>query len=34
VAGERVVRGGACVTVDGERARAEVQARAERLARG
>lgn len=34
VAGDRVVRNGACVTVDGDRARAEVQARAERLARG
>ena len=34
VGGERVVTRGACTTVDEERARSEVQARAERLARG
>jgi 5-methylthioadenosine/S-adenosylhomocysteine deaminase len=34
VAGRRVVENGACVTVDEERARREVQTRAERLARG
>ena len=32
VAGERVVEAGRCVTVDVERARAEVDARARRLA--